>query len=239
MVGFWRMMAPATRGGSLIERPGLTAAVVPATPGRSVFNSVIYTDPEAVAPCLEELADAYAEAGVRAWTVWVPEDDAEVAAMLEQAGHTLDAAPRAMGMSLANVEEPDLSGIDFHREIDLKTASQINDRAYGYELGTFEAALGALPLEHLHRYAARIDGEDVATLMTADFDGDTEIAFVATLEPARGKGLSGALMAQAIWDARQRGCETTTLQATKLGAPVYERVGYQDLGELQMWERRS
>jgi hypothetical protein len=31
---------------------------------------------------------------------------------------------------------------------------------------------------------------------------------------------------------------TSTLQATKMGFPVYERIGYRDIGELQMWELR-
>ena len=238
MEGFWRMMAPCSPGGRLVEKPGLVASVIPATPDRSVFNSVIYTEPQALEPYLDELRDVYKSAGVRAWTVWVPESDARSAAVLEAAGHTLDAAPRAMGLELAAVVEPDLSGIDFHREIDLVAISRINDRAYGYEIGTFEAALGGMPAELLHRYAARIDGENVATLMTADFDGDTEIAFVATLEEAQGRGLASALMQQALWDAHQRGCQTSTLQATKRGAHVYERVGYRDLGALQMWERR-
>jgi GNAT superfamily N-acetyltransferase len=239
MVGFWGLMAAGAPGGSLLERPGLVAAVVPSVPDRSVFNAVIYWDPEALESNLEELARAYAQAGVQAWTVWVPEDDAGSAALLEAAGHKLDAEPRAMGMALEGVEEPDLSGIDLHREIDLVTLSRINDRAYGYEVGSFERALGGLELDRIHRYAARVDDEDVATMLTADFDGDTEICFVATLEAARGKGLAAALMRQSLWDARERGCETTTLQATKLGAPVYERLGYRDLGALQMWERRQ
>jgi hypothetical protein len=46
-------------------------------------------------------------------------------------------------------------------------------------------------------------------------------------------------MRRALWDAAGRGCETSTLQATKLGRPVYERVGYEDFGALQMWEYRE
>jgi hypothetical protein len=45
-------------------------------------------------------------------------------------------------------------------------------------------------------------------------------------------------MRQGLWDAREAGCETSTLQATAAGRPVYERLGYQDLGALQMWEFR-
>jgi hypothetical protein len=31
---------------------------------------------------------------------------------------------------------------------------------------------------------------------------------------------------------------TSTLIATKLGHPVYEKLGYRDVGTLEMWERR-
>jgi hypothetical protein len=46
-------------------------------------------------------------------------------------------------------------------------------------------------------------------------------------------------MARALADARERGQLTTALVATKLGRPVYERVGYRDFGAFQMWERRK
>ena len=38
---------------------------------------------------------------------------------------------------------------------------------------------------------------------------------------------------------KARGCEVSTLQATKAGRPVYERLGYRSFGEIQMWERRN
>jgi len=46
-------------------------------------------------------------------------------------------------------------------------------------------------------------------------------------------------MTRALLDARERGCTTTSLQATKMGQPVYDRLGYRDLGPIQMWERRQ
>ncbi len=55
---------------------------------------------------------------------------------------------------------------------------------------------------------------------------------------ARGRGLASRLMQRALWDARQNGCDISTLQATKLGEPVYARMGYQSHGALQMWEKR-
>jgi hypothetical protein len=45
-------------------------------------------------------------------------------------------------------------------------------------------------------------------------------------------------MRKAMADAAGRGRRTSTLQATKLGVPVYRRCGYADFGALQMWELR-
>jgi predicted acetyltransferase len=61
---------------------------------------------------------------------------------------------------------------------------------------------------------------------------------VAVLPEARGHGISGKLMAHGLADAVERGARTSTLVATKLGRPVYERLGYRELGALEMWELR-
>jgi hypothetical protein len=46
-------------------------------------------------------------------------------------------------------------------------------------------------------------------------------------------------MTRALLDARERGCATSSLQATKMGRPVSAGLGYRDLGPIQMWERRK
>jgi ribosomal protein S18 acetylase RimI-like enzyme len=223
-------------GSRLIEGDGVIAAVSAAVPERSIFNSVVYLDPAAFAAARDEIAAAYAEAG-NAWTVWVPEEDVDTASLLDAAGHTLDAQPRAMGIELGGIEAPDLSGIDWTREGDLEAMSGLNDEAYGYPAGTWIRGMGR-PGPDVHVYLASIDGEPVATVSARDADGDCSIWCVATAERARGQGLSTALMRQALFEAQQRGCATSTLQATKLGAPVYRRCGYQDFGALGMWEFR-
>ena len=47
-----------------------------------------------------------------------------------------------------------------------------------------------------------------------------------------------ALLSRALADARERGCQTSTLVATPSGRPGYERVGYRGLGALQLSLRR-
>ena len=225
-------------GGEVLEPDGVLAGVNPAVPERSVFNSVVYSDPKALGAAREQLAAAYAEHGC-AWTVWVPEGDVESARMLEAAGHHLDAEPRAMGIELDQYPEPDLTGIDWTAEGDYAAACSLNDAAFGYRPGTWMRGCGSHASDGLRIYTASLKDEPAATVAARDAGGDCSIWSVATAPEARGRGLSTALMSQALSDAAERGCETSTLQATKLGRPVYERVGYEDFGALQMWEYRE
>src|SRR5215203_1964089 len=57
---------------SVLRLGRVIASVSPATPARSLFNSVYAEDPDDVEPVLGELEAAYEDAGITAWTVWVP-----------------------------------------------------------------------------------------------------------------------------------------------------------------------
>jgi GNAT superfamily N-acetyltransferase len=237
MPPFWRLLAEGT-GGQVWERGGVTAAIVPGSPQRSFFNSVIYRDPGELIDSIEELAQVYEEAGVAAWTVWVPEADQEVAAALQQAGHRLDATPRAMAMPVSELwaPEPDPE-LEIREESDLELVSQINEVAYGFAPGDFPVVRSELA--GLRTYLGAIGGHTVGCAGAFTHDGDCEIVLVAVLPEGRGRGISGRLMVRALADAAEQGLETTTLQSTKLGYPVYAKLGYRDYGELQMWERRK
>jgi hypothetical protein len=52
-------------------------------------------------------------------------------------------------------------------------------------------------------------------------------------------GLASRLMTVALVDARGRGLETSSLQGSPMGQPVYRRLGYGDDFHLRMYERRS
>jgi GNAT superfamily N-acetyltransferase len=233
----WELIAEAT-GGRVVKRDGVVAAIVPAVPGRSLFNSVFYDDGEALLESLPELAAAYEEAGVIAWTVWVPEADRETAAALERAGHALDGNPRDMGMELSALRDP---GPDPELEIvereDYATLARINEIAYGDPPGDYNV-VERTKVPDFRIYFGRLDGADVATVGIAAHHGDAIVEWVAVLPEARGRGISGRLLARALSDAREAGLETTTLQSSPLGYPVYVKLGYRDYGVVQMWERR-
>lgn len=224
--------------GSVIEGDGLIATVNPGTPSKSLFNSVIYEDPNAVTRELSSLAEIYEQAGVDAWTVWVPAHDRDSAELLAQAGHKLDASPRMMGRELSGLEPHSMEGIDWTPEGNPDDVNQINDVAYGLAPGTFAAGCGRLGPKGNRVYVAGHEGEAAACVVTAEAGSDCGIWWVATLPEARGQGLSTALMRQALADAAESGLQTSTLQASALGRPVYEKVGYRDPGHFEMWERR-
>jgi|RhiMetdeSRZDD1v2_1073273.scaffolds.fasta_scaffold330360_3 GNAT superfamily N-acetyltransferase len=240
LAAFVRLVGRGSEGAALYERDGVLAAVVPACPDRSVINSVTYSDAASLGAALDELAAAHEEAGVRAWTVWVPEDDRDAAALLEAAGHRLDATPAAMVVDLVGLPDPDTSGLDWDDQASAADVARVNDHAYGFDEPTFGAALAAMPGDiPLRLYQARVDGEPASVLATVDEGDDCGIYLVGTLTEHRGQGLSGRLLHAALAQARDRGLRTSSLQATKLGYPVYERLGYEPICTLEMWERRK
>jgi GNAT superfamily N-acetyltransferase len=235
--GFIRLMGSGQEDARVLEYDGVIGSLAPAVAERSIFNSVAYETADALAAARESLAEEYSKAGC-AWTVWVPEDDTDASGMLDSLGHHLDGKPRLMTMEIDGFEEPDMTDIDWTGDGSAEVMARINDLAWGYKEGTFAAGMGDNP-DGLHIYTANVDGTPAATVSALDVDGDCGIYCVATLEAARGKGLSTALMKRAIWDGAQRGCKTTTLQASKDGAPIYERLGYGDFGALELWEYRE
>jgi GNAT superfamily N-acetyltransferase len=221
--------APDSR---MIRHEGLLASLTPASPQRSLFNSVFYDDPATLADRYEELAEAYDAAGVRAWTVWVRDEDRETARLLAARGHLLDAAPRAMAMELADppAEWPAPPGVE-PGPIAPATAAQLNDRAYGYGEDGFRAGLAGETRIRWH--GAHAGGKPVCCVGTIEVGDDCCVTGVATPPEHRGRGIASWLMLRALAAARVDGARTASLQATKAGAPIYERLGFAEMWELR------
>ena len=233
----FHLIGRSSEGAHVLELDGVMASVAPKVPERSLPNSVIYESQEALIAALPDLASHYDEHGVDAWTVWTPDEDEQAAAALRDAGHALDADPVAMTLDLAALSEPPT--IDHRTGDDLMPVlAAINDRAYNHEDGPFTRMLAEHPAGVTWNYVADLDGEPAACLQILPVDGDASVYWVATLQEARGRGLAGRLLQRALWDAREAGCDLSSLQATKLGEPVYARLGYRSHGALQMWEKR-
>lgn len=224
----------------VLRLPGVLASVSPATPERSIFNSVLATDPDALAAALDELTAAYAESGVRAWTVWVLDEDRESAGLLADRGHELDGAPRLMGLELSRLRRPARplpAGVEL-APAEIAAVGRINELAYGTEGAAWGAALERPPEMPHEALVALVAGRPVSCAVVLDHEGDACVTAVATIPEHQGKGLAGAILAELLDSARRRGLRTGSLQASRAGAPVYERLGFVDVGFVELWELR-
>ena len=232
-------LGESSPGASVDEREGVSVAIVPACPERSIPNSVSSRDGGALLAMHDELAGRYAEAGVEAWTVWVPEFDTETIAGLKDAGHHFDGEPMAMTLELDGWREPELGDLEWDTDLDPAEYGRLNDAAYGIDADSGYARALSLRAERTRLYRALVEGETACVLGTIDHGTDLGFYFVATDPAHRGRGLASRLMAAALVDGRERGLETSSLQASAMGEPVYRRLGYEPHFRLRLYERRT
>jgi hypothetical protein len=83
-------------------------------------------------------------------------------------------------------------------------------------------------------WVGRVDGRAVTTATASVSDGFIGVYAVATLPEARGGGTGEAVS----WAATLcRPDLPATLQASSMGQPVYERMGYRTIATFTLWSR--
>jgi GNAT superfamily N-acetyltransferase len=223
--------------GAVIELPGVVASIVPAAPDSPTLNAAVALDPEEAANALPEIAEQWRDARVSRWGIWLDGRAKRVARGLQKAGLTLTASSPGMGVALDDIFIPaHLNGRV--PKADLATVGRINDLAYGNSDGRLERTLTPLPPHTLKGYRADLNGHPAAAALAMHHGGDCGVSFVATIPEARRRGLGTLVMHGALQQARERGCTTTTLQATEAGRRLYDTLGYRSLCDMQLWEQR-
>ena len=235
---YFARCARVSPGGQALHFGDVRAAVMPAMPHASIVNCVTFDDAGELESCLDELAGMYDEAGVHAWAVWTHEDDEDAHDVLHAAGFVLDSEPMAMALNLDGaIEAPGLDELDWMDDPSPAELAGVVEPSYGFPAGMFAAGFPELP--GVRNYLARHEGRAASVVMANDLEGDCGIFLVGTIPESRGRGISTRLMKRALCDAANRGCTISTLQASQMGYPVYQRLGYRDLGRAQLWERRQ
>lgn len=237
---FYRALAGGSPGARLVELEDVQATLVPIREWFSIFNSVLYGNAAALERCHAQLARAYADAGIKAWTVWVPPSDADTGTVLESRGHHLDSTPMLFAADIQSLDLDKAVDLDLDPNPSWRLVAEINDRAHGVlEPWSMRAAFQTMrdPASHLH--IARVDGAPASALIAREHQANCYFWFVATVPDARGHGIASELMRHALRQARRRGCTTTTLESTKMAETLYANLGYQPLGRYAMWEHRA
>jgi ribosomal protein S18 acetylase RimI-like enzyme len=220
--------------GRTLERDGLVASIVPNAPDSPTLNAAVALDPDKAPEHLQELAHRYSKARVRRWGIWLDGGASLAAQALNHAGLTVTAASPGMGAALERLQADG----DRPQQADLATVGRVNDLAYGNFDGRLERTLTPLPNGVLKGYRVDQHGRPAAVALALHHDEDCGVSFVATVPKARRQGLATQVMRQALADAVENGCTTTTLQATDVGEWLYLNLGYTRLCVMQLWERR-
>ena len=225
LVASWDEYARAAAGAAVMRLPGVTAAVFPKGPERGFYNNAVLgrgLAPTERAEAVHHMEDAYAAAGIHHFAAWVHETDTAMAADLEGRGYTLAETTRAMGMDLASIRLP-------RPDIDLGPP----DWSEYLRIGELPPGLlDGIDPSAFHVVVGRLAGESVAAGIALDLGGDCGIYNVGTLAHARRRGMGTAVTAALVHDARDRGCETASLQSTPMAERVYAAVGFRDLGRI-------
>ena len=100
---------------------------------------------------------------------------------------------------------------------------------------SFDRDMGLPGATPLRRFLLRVDGEPLAAsafLPGPQDSGLVGIFSVGTLERARGHGFGAVITRAAMDAARDAGARVAVLQASDMGRPVYERLGFDTVGTI-------
>lgn len=181
----------------------------------------------------------------RGFSVWlrdgVPEDR-DLAAAAEAAGlRCVHSAPEMVLRS--PVEAPPLPpGVELRRLSRPEEAEdywQIAAASYtsiGFPpevFGHYTDGSGLLA-DNVAAFIAYLDGTPVSIAMTIVTDGVAGIYWVGSLEQARGKGLGRITTTAATNAGFDLGADIASLQASPMGQPIYEAMGYETIYEYRL-----
>jgi hypothetical protein len=222
----WSLLAGLARGGEVEDTGDILFTTVPSPV--AYFNSAFVRHPADPAACIEPARAFFAERD-RPFTLRFREPDSPTAAAACQSAGLVaaDTSP-LMSAAVADIAPPATEGI---RRVDTATwDDQLSTIAKGFGMpvelitGLFDASLVHTPA--YAGFTAYVDGEPASTaslIVSGDVAG---VYNVATPEAFRRRGLGEATTRAVVAEGGRRGCTVTTLQASVMGYPIYERMGY-------------
>jgi GNAT superfamily N-acetyltransferase len=226
--------------GALVRRADGVAVISTGLPFL-LFNQVIVDGGEATPAALSTGVAVMRERGGRfVVNLRVGSDDRFIALMAELGLAPLSERPWMPGMALHPMPEDgapadppgheirgvnDRAGLEDH----IRTASA------GFELpeGLLRAVMvmDLIGREGAAIYVGYTDGEPVTTGLGYRSGRTIGVYNVATLAAARGQGYGAAMTRRVAADGVAAGCDVAILQASEMGHPVYERLGYRTVVE--------
>lgn len=229
-VDSFRLLGRAIDGGEVRDSGGIT--IVATGLPVSMFNVAFVTQP--LANPAAQLASAVAHFKAREVPFVVRmcgggQPEAQVAAV----SMGLAEAPAEPGMAMLNSIPlpPESTGL---RIVTARDGKTLDDHALVCSLGfgmPLEIASKVVPPALLsvldaEVYVGYIDGRPVTSSALFLNNGVAGVYNVATVDSHRRMGLGEAMTWHAVRRGRELGCLFSSLQASDMGRPIYERMGY-------------
>jgi ribosomal protein S18 acetylase RimI-like enzyme len=212
----------------------------------AISNAAFRRDDKANAAELVARAEEFFAGQGRGFSLWIRDgqpQDADLLEAAEAAGLQLVYAMPEMVLAQP-VEAPQLAS---GAEIRQLTAAEQADDYWAVATASY-ASLGfpaevfagyrrhaGLLADNVAAFIAYLEEEPVSIAMTIVSDGVAGIYWVGSLERARGKGLGRAVTAAATNAGFELGADLASLQASPMGKPIYEAMGYETLFDYRLY----
>lgn len=220
----WRLLAGRAAGCLVEETDNVVFTFVPVPV--AYFNSAFVKPPADAVSCIETVREFFA-ARETPFTLRF-RDSPESDAACRSAGFTPAGLSPLMNAAVDDIAPP--STIDVRR-VDAQTwDDHVRAIAVGFgmpvELASRLFGPSLAESEEYAAFNAYIDGEVASTAALIVSDSVAGVYNVATPEAFRRRGLGEATTRAAVAEGARRGCVMSTLQASDMGYPIYERMGF-------------
>lgn len=196
------------------------------------FNLAFVTQPLADAHATLAAIDAYYTERELPYSVCIREGlDPEGERVARERGLACARTTPAMTLAPIPAPPPPPPPLRIERVEDVQELAdfqRVSGASFGLPLPVAERFLGPRFLRHpaVSVFVGRVAGEAVAAAALVCTGRVAGVYWVGTLEEQRGRGFGEALTWSVCAEGVRRGCELASLQASELGRPVYERMGF-------------
>jgi GNAT superfamily N-acetyltransferase len=149
---------------------------------------------------------------------------------------------RMEGMALDPLRghEPAIAGLTLRRvesAADLRRFDQVMVAAFGgpWAAPDLLETRGLLDAPAMTHYLGIYNGRPVATATRLLCEGLAGVFNVGVVPEVRGRGIGTAITWRAALEGRDEGATASFLQASRMGAPIYRRMGYQTVSSYTIW----
>jgi GNAT superfamily N-acetyltransferase len=227
--------------GALVTTDGGVAVVASGLPV-SLFNQLLVTDPEASPTAVATAVATMRERGA-SWLAHLREGvDARFEPILAAIGLAAGDDDATMpGMALHPIPAVEPAATHEIRLVrdEAGMADHVAVVAAGFgmpiELAAQVMTPGLAAADGVSVYVGYLDGLPITVGLGVRTGRTIGVYNIATVPEARRRGFGAEMTARVAADGLAAGCDTAILQASVMGQPIYERLGYRTVVRYRAW----